>query len=131
MSFSLRFIHASEHTYFSVHIRSRNLPSAEALSRARHLNNTLVRDHEPQRRQEAPQITPIAARILTTTARLLPAQQRARYTEEFLAELCEIAQAGGTRRTQLAYAARQVRAAAWLHAALRVSQRHGASRQAR
>ena len=131
MSFSLRFTHASEHIHFSVQIHSRNVPSAEALARARHLNNTLTHGHEPRRRQKAPPIAPMAARLLTTAARLLPAREQARYTEEFLSELWEIAHAGGTRHTQLAYAARQVRAAGWLHAALRVPHRHNASRQAR
>jgi hypothetical protein len=131
MSFSLRFIHASEHIHVSVHIRSGNFPSAEALLRARHLNNNLDRGQEPRRRQEAPPVTPMAALVLTTAARMLPAREQTRYTEEFLSELWEIAHAGGTRRSQLAYAARQVTAAGWLHAALWVPQRHSTSRQAR
>ncbi len=58
--------------------------------------------------------------------RLLPVRDRARYAEEFRSELWEIAHAGGGRRAQLAYAARQVMAARQLRAGLRVPRRRGA-----
>ena len=62
-------------------------------------------------------MAPTAGRLVTAAARLLPAREQARYAEEFRSELWEIAHAGGTRRAQLAYAARQVRAAGWLRGA--------------
>jgi hypothetical protein len=67
-----------------------------------------------------------AGRLVAAAARLLPVRERARYAEEFRAELWEIAQAGG-RRAQLAYAVRQVMAAWRLSAELRVPRRRGAA----
>jgi hypothetical protein len=67
-----------------------------------------------------------AGRLATAAARMLPGRDRARYAEEFRSELWEIARASGGRRTQLAYAARQVLAARRLRAGLRVPRRRGA-----
>jgi hypothetical protein len=74
----------------------------------------------------APRVVPTAGRLVLAATRLLPVQERSRYTEEFESELWEIAQAGGGRRAQLAYAARQVMAARRLRAGLRVMRRRGA-----
>ena len=50
----------------------------------------------------------MAWRLAGAATRLLPARERARYAEEFRSELWELAAAGTSRRTQQAYAARQV-----------------------
>lgn len=72
-------------------------------------------------------VVSLAASMLSTAARLLPANDRVRYAEEFRSELWEIAQAGGRRRAQLAYAARQVVSAWRLAAALRTRRRRRAA----
>ena len=68
-------------------------------------------DVRDQRRRQAVRLAPVAERLLAVAARLLPASDRVRYAGEFGSELWEIAHAGGRRRAQLAYAARQVRSA--------------------
>jgi hypothetical protein len=68
----------------------------------------------------------VAGRLAAVAARVLPVRDRVRYAEEFRSELWEIARAGGGRRPQLAYAARQVMAAPRLRAGLRVPRRRGA-----
>ena len=80
---------------------------------------------EPCRERPKP-IAPSAAGLLAAAARLLPAEERARYAEEFRSELCWIAQAGGSRWAQLAYATRQVTAAPRLRVRLRAPRRRGA-----
>jgi hypothetical protein len=75
----------------------------------------------------ARRVAPSARRLAVAAARLLPAPERARYDEEFRSELWEIAQAGGRRREQLAYAVRQLVAARPLRAGLRVPRRRGAA----
>jgi hypothetical protein len=59
-----------------------------------------------QRRANTP-VMSLAGRLLSVAAQLLPASDRARYGEEFRSELTDIAHAGGGRRVQLCYAARQ------------------------
>ncbi len=82
-----------------------------------------------RRRREASRVAPAAGRlVVAAAARLLPTRERARYAEEFRSELWEIAHAGGRRRAQLAYAARQVMSAWRLRAELRVPRRRGAAR---
>jgi hypothetical protein len=76
--------------------------------------------------REVPRVAPTAGRLVVAATRLLPVRERARYTEEFESELWDIAQAGGGRRAQLAYAARQVMAARRLRTGLRVPRRRGA-----
>ena len=71
-------------------------------------------------------VAPSAAGLLAAAARLLPAEERVRYAEEYRSELWEIAQVGGRRCAQLAYAARQLLAARRLRAGLRAPQRRGA-----
>jgi hypothetical protein len=78
-------------------------------------------------RQEAPQVALIAGRLVTAATRLLPVRAQARYAEEFRSELWEIAHTGGTWCAQLAYAARQMRAAGRLRAALRAPRRPAAA----
>jgi hypothetical protein len=70
---------------------------------------------------------PLARRLLLAAARMLPAEDRDRYAEEFRSELADIALAGGGRRVQLAYAARQLRSAPRLRADLRSPQRRSAA----
>lgn len=71
---------------------------------------------------------PLAGRLLAAATRLLPAGDRARYAEEFRAELWEIAHAGASRRrAQLTYAAQQVMSAWRLSAELRVPRRRRAA----
>ena len=70
---------------------------------------------------------PLARRLVAVAARHLPAAERARYSEEFRSELAEIARAGGGRRAQLAYGARQVMSAVRLRAALRSPRQRSAA----
>ncbi len=72
-------------------------------------------------------VAPSAARLLAAATGLLAAADRARYSEEYRAELWEIAAAGGGRRQQLLYAVRQVRSAWRLRAALGMPRRRGAA----
>ncbi len=72
-------------------------------------------------------VTSAAARLLIVAAGLLPAADRARYAAEFRAELWDLAQAGAARRTQVAYAARQLRSAWRMQAAPRAPARRGAA----
>jgi hypothetical protein len=67
-----------------------------------------------------------AARLLLYATRILPTGDRARYIAELGSELSEIAWAGGGRRAQLIYAARQVLHAWQLRAELRAPRRRGA-----
>ena len=71
-------------------------------------------------------LAPVAERLLAVAARLLPASDRVRYAGEFGSELWEIAHAGGRRRAQLGYAARQVRSAWQLGRELQAPQRRRA-----
>lgn len=64
----------------------------------------------------------LAGRLVAAAAALLPPGDRARYREEFRAELADIAAAGG-QKAQMAYAARQVMSALRLRRALRAPQR--------
>lgn len=68
-------------------------------------------------------VAPSAARLLAAATGLLAASARARYSEEYRAELWEIAAAGGGRRQQLLYAVRQVRSAWRLRTALGIPRR--------
>jgi hypothetical protein len=72
-------------------------------------------------------VTPMAKRLVTAAAWLLPAWERSGYVEEFQSELWEIAHASGRRRTQLTYAARQVMSACRLRADLKGRRRRGAA----
>jgi hypothetical protein len=75
----------------------------------------------------ARQVTPSASRILAGTARLLPRTDRARYSEEYAAELWEIAQTGAGRSGQFKYAARQTLHVMHLRGAVRAPRRRRAS----
>ena len=86
---------------------------------------SLAVDRIPER-LPAVRVAPVADRLTAAAARVLPARDRARYAEELQSELWEIVRAGGDRRRQLAYAARQVMAAPRLRAGLRVPRRRGA-----
>jgi hypothetical protein len=101
-----------------------------------------VKPSEPKaRRVKAKRVAPsatwllaVAARLLPATATgllavatwLLPAKDRARYKEEYQSELWEIAHTG-SRRAQLAYAARQLLSAFRLRRGLRIPPRRGAA----
>jgi hypothetical protein len=84
-----------------------------------------ARDGQGQR--SAVRMAPLAGRLLAVAAGLLPAGDRARYAEEFLSELTEMAQAGARRRQQLVYAARVALSARRLRADLRAPRRRGAA----
>ena len=79
----------------------------------------LARNPSVRRQPTAVRVAPTADRLLAATARLLPAADRARYGEEYRAKLSEIAHTGAGRRSQLAYAARQLTSAWRLRAELR------------
>ena len=70
-------------------------------------------------------VAPVARRLITAAAWLLPARERARYVEEFRSELWEIAHVGGRRRAQLVYAVRQVLSAWRLRCGLSAPRRRG------
>ncbi len=106
------------------------------VARARDLARNLVTFLEragasakaPGRRGRGPRrMTAAAAWLLAVAAGLLAAADRTRYAAEFKAELWELAQAGAGRRAQVGYAARQVRSAVQLRAALRAPARRGAT----
>ncbi len=92
---------------------------ARDITRARDLARDLARDASVRGKPAAVRVAPAAGRLLAAAARLLPAADRARYGEEYRAELWELAHAGAGRRGQLAYAARQVVSALHLQAELR------------
>lgn len=73
---------------------------------------------------EVKRVAPPAVRLLSAVARLLPAAYRARYEEEFRAELWDLAQAGAGRLWQVAYALRQLRCARLTVSALRSPRCH-------
>ena len=90
-------------------------------------DDDLARSGAVPGRRKPPRVVPTAERLTTAAARLLPVRERARYAEEFRSELWEIAQTGGGRRVQLAYAARQVMSARRLRTGLRALRRRGAA----
>jgi hypothetical protein len=67
--------------------------------------------------------TPVARRLLAAATRFLPPAEQARYREELRAELDAIMTAGGSRRAQLAYAARQLASSWQLRTELRALRR--------
>ena len=75
----------------------------------------------------AKRVAPMAADMLAGAARLLPAADRARYAEEYQAELWHLATSGANRQQQLRYALRQFRGALWMRLALQSSQRRSAA----
>jgi hypothetical protein len=72
-------------------------------------------------------VTPSACRLLAAVTRLLPAADRDRYAGEFGSELWEIANAGGRRWAQLAFATRVMMSAWRLRAELRALRRRSAA----
>lgn len=92
------------------------------------LVSVLARNPSVRRQPAAVRVAPTADRLLAATApRLLPAADRARYGEEYRAELSEIAHTGAGRRSQLAYAARQLTSVRRLRAELRAPRQRGAA----
>ena len=91
------------------------------------LARALARNPSVRRQPAAVRVAPTAGRLLAATARLLPAADRARYGEEYRAELSEIAHTGAGRRSQLAYAARQLTSVWRLRAELRAPRQRGAA----
>jgi hypothetical protein len=75
---------------------------------------------------DAEQLVPLAAGLLAAAVRLLPASDRTRYTEEYRAELWDLAQAGAGRIRQLLYALCQIRSAHQMGVALRAPRRRSA-----
>lgn len=69
----------------------------------------------------------LAGRLLAAAAWLVPTRNRARYAEEFRSELAEVAQAGGGRFAQLAYALRVAASSVRLRVALASPRREGAA----
>lgn len=82
---------------------------------------------ESRGRTPARRITPSAGRLVVAAARLLPAMERARYSEEYLCELWDIASAGAGRRQQLRYAIHQLLRIASLRATSLTPRRRKAS----
>ncbi len=72
-------------------------------------------------------IRPSAGRISSVAARLLPESDRARYREEYLSELWDVAHAGGDVWQQSRYALRQVARARRMREALRRPRQNGLS----
>ena len=109
------------------------LALTDARDRAVDLTRALELVYDPgsgrasRRERDSGRVAPIARHLVAAAVRLLPAGDRARYAEEFRSELWEIVHAGGRRRAQLAYAARQVMSARRLRAELRVPRRRGAA----
>jgi hypothetical protein len=68
-----------------------------------------------------------ARRLAAAAVRLLPAADRARYAEEYLSELQDLARAGESRRRQAAYALRQLRSALVLRGELLAPSRRKAA----
>jgi hypothetical protein len=68
----------------------------------------------------------LAGRLASAAARLLPAEDRPRYQEEFRAELVDLAQGQSSRQAQVAYASRLLASAWQLRAELRALRRGGA-----
>jgi DNA polymerase family A len=85
-------------------------PLLEHLLRHRDLTQTLddAQRLDSAGDDKARSVTPSAAGLLTTAARLLPVASRDRYAEEYRSELWEITQAGAGRIAQLRYAFRQL-----------------------
>jgi len=77
-------------------------------------------------RRATRRVMPSTVRLLTAASRLLPAADRARYAEEFLSELWDLAQSGDGRRQQLRYTLRQFRGILSMSFALRSPRRRGA-----
>lgn len=106
-----------------IHVRSLADELADELARAR--PGTRTAGASGQRKVKG--IAPWAASLLAAAVRLLPAADRARYAEEYLSELWDLAQSGARRRRQLGYALRQFRSAPLLGFALRFPRRRGAA----
>jgi hypothetical protein len=100
----------------------------DALGHARVLANPFETRRSPARggTSTAVHIAPVASRLVGVATQMLPAWERARYAEEFRSELWDLAQTGGSRRAQLAYATRQLLAVPKLRAGLRSLRRRGA-----
>lgn len=73
------------------------------------------------RRRTGLMVSGTAVRLVTWAVRALPAEDHARYTEEFQRDLWELAAAGAGRAPQLRYAVRQLIHAPRTRAALRCS----------
>jgi hypothetical protein len=82
------------------------------------------RDHGWKRSPSSP--TSPARTLLSAATRLVPSADRPRYAAEFRAELADIATAGGSRRAQVAYAARLVVAGPRLRIELKAPRRQSA-----
>lgn len=86
-----------------------------------------IQDKDRRASAELGKVTRPAEWITTLASRALPARGRIRYSEEFRSELAEITRSGGSRRTQLAYAGRQLIRVPRLRAQLRVAPRRSAA----
>jgi hypothetical protein len=107
----------------SAGVPDRALSVAADLSQAREFALTSASVPAKEERGAGRRVAPSAARLLAAATGLLAAADRARYSEEYRAELWEIAAAGGGRRQQLLYAIRQVRSAWRLRTALGMPRR--------
>lgn len=63
-------------------------------------------------------VAPLAGRLVTAAARLLPPESRSRYREEYQSELRDLAHAGAGHRQQRCYASRQIARATFVRIAL-------------
>jgi len=93
---------------------------ARALARA---NDSANESGQPRARR----IAPSAAALLVAAIRLLPAADRARYTEEFRSELWDLMQDGAGSARQVRYAFRQLSRAFLTSFELRFPRRRGAA----
>jgi hypothetical protein len=78
------------------------------------------------RQGKAREVAPSAIGLLTATVRLLPADHRDRYRQEYRSELLDLAQAGAGRIGQLRYSFHQLRSAPQMRFTLRSPRRRGA-----
>jgi MFS family permease len=92
----------------------------------RHAAQRTIGDAVDPRQQKARKVAPSANGLLTATVRLLPADHRNRYRQEYRSELLDLAQAGAGRIGQLRYAFRQLRSAPQMWFTLRSPRRRGA-----
>lgn len=117
--------HEYEFEFGCNHVLSRHLGRAHdsALNLGRLLANVYVL---PAEQNGAVRIERLAADLLAAASRLLPAAERERYFEEYLAELWELAQSGAGRSQQLQYVIRQLRNVFPMSFALRSPRRRSA-----
>lgn len=99
---------------------------AQSIRVALDLANDLARAAHVGGQSRAGRVASSAAGLLAAAVRLLPAAERARYAEEYRAELWDLTQAGAGRIRQLRYALRQLLSAPAMRFALQSPRRRSA-----